>query len=626
MATIEYWIQIENRPWDVCPGNKDRMTGQTLKQREGIDPVHNVKLKSPGTGKTRKVTMFKPLEDSDGKVMDALILRRYLPPSKRHPDPWTIPDDRKVNPWDLNEPNPTDKGTMGTIPGPVIECNVGDKVIVHFRNLDMRTHPVTKTTTQIVHTTCTQVTWEPGDRTNGFKPHRVVERVPCDKTETVTHTEEEPLPVEMRTHSLHPHGFAFLAVHDGAYPLSPEDKSQPVGSEHPLWDLLNVKKFKKGDRVPPAATFNYTWIAGAPSEDDPSTIEPWPTTAGVWLYHDHSICDMENVTLGAIGIIVIHNPTDAEQEVDIRKPKNPNELDPDFLPGGSATGPVTTPRKRSRTSYFPPPDKALYLQLYHTLTGTKGGMLINGRQYLGNTPTLISGPETLMRFGVVGMGPAEFHTFHIHGHRWAIPGPDGSDQDTIQNSPQIRAVSQFEDTRIFGPANSFVFSIKEGEFFGARDDDPAGEYHMHCHVLSHMDMGMMGSLLIVPKNGGVASALPEGVPCPSDMGGGDMGGGGTQMKKTVDVLDSSFSPQTLNVAPNAQVTFNFKTFPHTVQTTGHTNANSITITKDPNGSPGDVNQAIPAGQQRTVTIQGSSGGKINYECGIHLFQGTINIT
>ena len=145
MATkpIEYWIQIENRPWDLCPRNIDRMWGQDLKTREGIDPAKNVTLTSPGTGKTRKVTMFKPLTDDTG-VTDALILRRYKRPEKygtleNPPFPaWTVPDDRKVNPWDYNEPDPTDSGTMGTIPGPVIECKVGDKVIVHFRNMDMR--------------------------------------------------------------------------------------------------------------------------------------------------------------------------------------------------------------------------------------------------------------------------------------------------------------------------------------------------------------------------------------------------------------------------------------------------------------------------------------------------------
>ena len=107
-----------------------------------------------------------------------------------------------------------------------------------------------------------------------------------------------------------------------------------------------------------------------------------------------------------------------------------------------------------------PPMKALYLQLYHTLNGV-GTMMINGRTYMGNTPTMVAGRETRMRFGVVGMGNSGsgFHTFHIHGHRWIIPGPQGNTPGAIQGSPQVQAVSQFEDTRIFGPANSFVFTI-----------------------------------------------------------------------------------------------------------------------------------------------------------------------
>jgi len=43
-------------------------------------------------------------------------------------------------------------------------------------------------------------------------------------------------------------------------------------------------------------------------------------------------------------------------------------------------------------------------------------MCMNGRQFLGNTPTVVGGPDTVMRFGVVGMG-SESHTFHLHGHR-----------------------------------------------------------------------------------------------------------------------------------------------------------------------------------------------------------------
>jgi hypothetical protein len=306
MANIEYWIQLENRPWDTSPRNKDRLTGTNIKEITGKDPV-DVQITSPGTGVTRTRRMFNPLRDGDN-VKDALILRRYKPPTKPdQSDAWTVPDDRKVNPWDLNEPDPTDNGTMGTIPGPVIECNVGDSVTVHFRNKDMRTRLVSK-----------QVCFD----------------IPflgkiCFPVPTV-----EPIDIEKRTHSLHPHGFVFEATSDGAYPLSPADPGQPVaGSPGPdesiLWAAVPgfTGSLKKGDRVPPGGTFIYQWITAR-----------WPTTAGVWLYHDHSICDMENVELGAIGIIVIHNTADTAQEVDIRDPNDPNKLDPAFLPGGNPNG------------------------------------------------------------------------------------------------------------------------------------------------------------------------------------------------------------------------------------------------------------------------------------------------
>src|SRR2546428_5906616 len=143
MEAIEYWIQLETRPWAVCPNSIDRMTGQEIKDIPGGAPPEIVTLTSPVTNATRSVTMFKPLRE-DGRIHGALILRRYTAN-------WAAPDDRKVNPWDLNEPDPTDTGTMGTIPGPVIECNVGDQVIVHFRNLDMRLNKAPKARAHSMH-------------------------------------------------------------------------------------------------------------------------------------------------------------------------------------------------------------------------------------------------------------------------------------------------------------------------------------------------------------------------------------------------------------------------------------------------------------------------------------------
>jgi FtsP/CotA-like multicopper oxidase with cupredoxin domain/plastocyanin len=591
MANIEYWIQLENRPWDASPRNIDRMTGLDMKETTGRDPV-DVELTVVGTGATKTRKMFNPLRDQDGNVKDALILRRYRPPSNADgSDAWTVPDDRKVNPWDLNEPDPTDNGTMGTIPGPVIECNVGDSVVVHFRNNDQRG--------TLAKGVCFDLPF--------------FGRICLPDVKT-------PIPIENRVHSLHPHGFVFRRTADGAYPLSPADPGQPVAGgpgpdETAAWGQVPgfSGSLKKGDRVPPGGTFIYNW----------NTIG-WPTTAGVWLYHDHSICDMENVELGAIGIIAIHNPADTQQEVDIRVAGEPSTLDPAFLPGGSPNGvPVEihcTPfpvrdlaalpddlgglglvkgdvhhahggaatevldvaleaarhggamhrhggaapefarlmrrgdqlfelddklkfiRRLCLPRYVTPPTKALYLQLFHSLNGVSG-MAINGRVYLGNTPTMLAGRETRMRFGVVGMG-SDVHTFHIHGHRWILPGPQGNTPGAIQGSPLVQAVTQFEDVRIFGPANSFVFTIdgQSGSFMragGPSPDDSLGEWHMHCHFLNHMMMGMMGSLLIV-RGGDLAFALPRGVPCAmAGMGGGNGGGTGGTAPMTATVKSTS---------------------------------------------------------------------------------------
>ena len=112
-----------------------------------------------------------------------------------------------------------------------------------------------------------------------------------------------------------------------------------------------------------------------------------------------------------------------------------------------------------------------------------------------------------MRFGVAGLGDA-FHTFHIHGHRWVVTGPSGKTPSTIEQSVQTEPVSQFEDAKVFGPGTSFGFTLEEGKGL-FRADPPHGEWHLHCHVPSHMMHGMTGSLLIV-EGGELAFPLPEG--------------------------------------------------------------------------------------------------------------------
>jgi FtsP/CotA-like multicopper oxidase with cupredoxin domain len=224
-----------------------------------------------------------------------------------------------------------------------------------------------------------------------------------------------------------------------------------------------------------------------------------------------------NVDLGAIGFVVIHNPDDPN---DVSVASAAAELPPGPDSSHSFIGsPIEHPEADPNgQQVLATPKQTQFLLLLHQLDGNT---CINGRLFLGNTPTLVAGKDTKMRFGVAGMGnnTEGFHTFHIHGHRWVIPGPDGntdaaggvSGAHPIQNSPMVQAVSQFEDTKVFGPANSFAFTIKEdaAEVSFMRAEPPLGEWHMHCHVLSHMTNGMMGSLLIAEK--GQKLDLPFGV-------------------------------------------------------------------------------------------------------------------
>ncbi|HLQ77243.1 MAG TPA: multicopper oxidase domain-containing protein, partial [Terriglobia bacterium] len=524
---------------------------------------------------------------------------------------------------------------------------------VHFRNMDMRSRLVVKT-----EKICFPL------------PFGGEFCIPVPRLTT------EPIEIEKRCHSLHPHGFVFAQTSDGAYPLSPADPSQPVSgppgpNEATLWvgvvPEFKGKTFqgtlKKGDRVPPGGTFVYSW----------NTLG-WPTTAGVWLYHDHSICDAENVGLGAIGIIVIHNAADPEDvltpdvppfgsPVQIRcfplpfpVPILPHQLETlgSFtMPSTGHMGHVALERKSKRGShgegeiesppqaqflvqegdqmfeadtkfqffrricrsfFGPPPTQAFYLQLYHELGSA--GVHLNGRKYLGNTPTLIAGPRTKMRFGVVGMGNM-FHTFHLHGHRWVLPGPDGNkhaggggigDPAAIQNSALVKAVSQFEDTKIFGPANSFVFTIHEdaGEASFMRAEPAIGEWHMHCHVLNHMETGMMGSLLVI-QGGETVTQLPRGVPCDMAMGGMPPMDG-APVKSTVRDTSACTWKDDLSGGPETTIKINGTvSWVDTVACPG----GHVIVFEGAPFSPPPANTGVPGSSQFTAV------GDYGYHCGIH---------
>jgi manganese oxidase len=161
----------------------------------------------------------------------------------------------------------------------------------------------------------------------------------------------------------------------------------------------------RGGDVPVGGTFTYRLTAV-------------PDSVGAWPYHDHSTTMMDSMARGLYGTIVILGKDER------------------------------------------PPDRRFVVAFsHHNAFDT-----INGRAFIGNTPTFHARVGETVEWNVIAMGEG-FHTFHIHGHRWRTEG----------GVP--------EDTRTIGPGESFRIRFRE---------DVPGTWFYHCHVESHQFNGMIG--------------------------------------------------------------------------------------------------------------------------------------
>jgi manganese oxidase len=164
-------------------------------------------------------------------------------------------------------------------------------------------------------------------------------------------------------------------------------------------------------------TFQYVWEAREGTE-------------GAWLYHDHGPMDPLPVFKGLFGPLLIR-------------------------PAGAA---------RADSEF-----NVLFHSFNPSVTGFgRNFSCINGRSYAGNTPTLKANVGERVAFNVFALDN-DFHTFHIHGHRWTDPS------------------GVVVDNRTLGPGDSFTAAFVE--------DNP-GRWMYHCHVFSHLHEGMNGWYLV----------------------------------------------------------------------------------------------------------------------------------
>jgi FtsP/CotA-like multicopper oxidase with cupredoxin domain len=189
--------------------------------------------------------------------------------------------------------------------------------------------------------------------------------------------------------------------------------------------------------IGPGKDRTYVWQAHTDSLRTDGSVEPG--SAGYWHYHDH--CRMgehgtRGIYAGMFGALIVRAPDDPV---------------PDVEPCVLVMIGTTFAFKRAP-----------------------------------NTPVCEANLGQRVEFVVITHGD-EFHTFHLHGHRWA---------DTRSGALEtLDDPSRIIDNKTTGPADSFGFQVIAGERVGP------GAWMYHCHVQNHSDLGMSGIFLVKDEEG-----------------------------------------------------------------------------------------------------------------------------
>ncbi|MFB9836319.1 multicopper oxidase domain-containing protein [Actinoallomurus acaciae] len=198
--------------------------------------------------------------------------------------------------------------------------------------------------------------------------------------------------------------------------------------------------------VEPGGSRTYVWRTHAPGRRTSGVIEHG--SAGYWHYHDHTV----GTDHGTGGIRAgLYGPLVVRRKGDVR------------------------PHKQ--------------------FTVVFNDMTINNRA-ANDTPQFVAKIGERVEFIVITHGDF-FHTFHVHGHRWA------DNRTGLLESPTDP--TRIIDTRTTGPGDSFGFQVVAGDRVGT------GMWMYHCHVQSHADMGMAGMFVVTDKDGTMPGDPPGGM-------------------------------------------------------------------------------------------------------------------
>jgi FtsP/CotA-like multicopper oxidase with cupredoxin domain len=197
--------------------------------------------------------------------------------------------------------------------------------------------------------------------------------------------------------------------------------------------------------VRPNRSRTYVFGAHAPSQEPGGRVTPG--SAGYWHYHDHCMGGQhgtDGIDAGLFGALIVRREGD------------------------------------------PVPDRKPFVVVMK-------GFSIN-LKYAPNTPVFKANQGELVEFVVIGHGDL-FHTFHLHGHRWADTRT--GTLESLQDSSRV------VDNETVGPADSFGFQVVAGEHVGP------GAWMYHCHVQNHADLGMSGIFLVRTPDGQVTAEADQ---------------------------------------------------------------------------------------------------------------------
>ena len=212
-------------------------------------------------------------------------------------------------------------------------------------------------------------------------------------------------------HSLHAHGVHYKPDSDGAWTFATLDTP--------------------GVAIGPGKRYTYDYSVP-------------PDSVGTWPYHDHFVPKM-----------IMPNQSMGEDEGVMGTMELGAQL------GLLGTIVVTD-------AHTPPVDREIVLFLHDLYQSDVPSLsqdfdCFNGRSFLSNTPEFNVNVGDRVRWRIAALG-AEFHVFHIHGHRW---------------SNGLRYV----DSEMLGPSTTLNVEYTENN---------PGSWLYHCHVTDHMAGGMVG--------------------------------------------------------------------------------------------------------------------------------------